>query len=431
MTTDASGRVTELRLGDNGLTGSIPAALGSLARLEWLDLGSNELNGAIPSALEGLANLLLLNLSRNQLSGTVPEWLGNMPSLLVLFLLGNELTGGIPQELGNLDLWGLGLSWNHLSVGPLPAWLRRQTNLRWLYLSASDVTGDVPAWLGSLPNLAQLRLSYNWGLSGRLPSGLRRAELEGLDILVTQACAPAAWRGWLATFDFTGRLCGAATDVEIDVAVVYTPAAREAAGGVAAIEAEIDLLVAETNQAYETSRVDHRVRLVDTSEVTYVESGDSSLDLDRLLEPSDGPLDEVHALRDEVGADLVHLIVGEIDGICGRAYRPGVFGLSLQGCGALHVHARAGAQHGASARPPSGAPQPGRGAVASGVRLREPASIRPRRPGVEAVVHHHGLLHAVRRRRHLLRKAACFLEPAPADRRRPGWAFPTEVAGRA
>ena len=335
VTTDASGRVTELRLGDNGLTGSIPAALGSLARLGWLDLSSNELSGPIPSAVGSLANLFFLNLSRNELSGTVPEWLGNMPSLLALYLLGNELTGGIPEELGNLDLWGLGLSWNHLSVGPLPAWLRRQTNLRWLYLSASDVTGDVPAWLGSLPNLEQLRLSYNWGLSGPLPSGVRRAELEELDILVTQACAPAAWRDWLATIDFTGRLCGAATDVEIDVAVVYTPAAREAAGGVDAIEAEIDLLVAETNQAYETSQVDHRVRLVDTSEVTYVESGDSSLDLARLLEPSDGHLDEVHALRDEVGADLVHLIVGEADGICGRAYRPGVFGLTVSGCGAF------------------------------------------------------------------------------------------------
>jgi len=70
--------------------------------------------------------------------------------------------------------------------------LRSQTNLRWLYLSASDVTGEVPAWLGSLANLEQLRLSYNWGLSGPLPSGLRRAGLEGLDILVTQACAPAS-----------------------------------------------------------------------------------------------------------------------------------------------------------------------------------------------------------------------------------------------
>ena len=171
-----------------------------------------------------------------------------------------ESPGRIPEELGNLNLWGLGLSWNDLSVGPIPAWLRNHTNLRWLYLSASDVTGGIPAWLGSLVNLEQLRLSYNWGVSGSLPSGLRRAGLEELDILVTQACAPAAWQDGLATIDFTGRLCGAATDVEIDVAVVYTPAAREAAGGVAAIEAEIDLMVAETNQAYETSGVNHLSR---------------------------------------------------------------------------------------------------------------------------------------------------------------------------
>ena len=44
-------------------------------------------------------------------------------------------------------------------------------------------------------------------------------------------------------------------------------------------------------------------------------------------------LDVLHTLRDEVGADLVHLIVGEADDICGRAYIPGVFGLTLQGCG--------------------------------------------------------------------------------------------------
>ena len=357
VTTDASGRVTELRLGENGLTGSIPTALASLGALQWLDLGLNELTGPIPRDLEDLVNLFFLNLSGNGLSGSVPAWFGNMSSLLALYLLGNELTGGIPDELGNLNLYGLGLSWNDLSVGPIPAWLRSYTNLRWLYLSGSDVTGEIPAWLGSLANLESLylgrndltgpvpgalgrldnledlSLAYNWGVSGPLPSGLRRAGLEELDILVTRACAPAAWREWLATIEFTGRLCGAGTDVEIDVAVVYTRAAREAAGGVAAIEAEIDLMVAETNQAYETSRVNHRLMLVDSSEMSYAETGDSSLDLGRLQDPSDGHLDEVHALRDRVGADLVHLIVGEIDGICGRAYRPGVFGLSLQGCG--------------------------------------------------------------------------------------------------
>ena len=359
VTTNASGRVTELRLSDNGLTGSIPTALGSLVTLRWLDLSLNELSGPIPIALVSLVNLVFLELSGNELSGSVPAWLGNMSSLQALYLLGNELTGGVPDELGNLNLWGLGLSWNDLSVGPIPAWLRNHTNLRWLYMSGSDVTGGIPVWLGNLVNLESLflnandltgpipgalgrlenldhlGLSYNWGVSGSLPSGLRRARLEGLDILVTQACAPAAWQDWLATIDFMGRLCGVGTDIEIDVAVVYTPAARDAAGGVAAIEAEIDLMVAETNQAYETSGVNHRVALVDRSEVPYSETGDGSLYLDHLRDPSDGHLDDVHTLRDRVGADLVHMIVAEADDICGKAYRPGVFGLTLQGCGGL------------------------------------------------------------------------------------------------
>lgn len=305
VTTDASGRVTRLELDDNGLAGSIPPVLGDLANLEWLDLSSNELSGPLPSALKRLANLVVLRLSWNDLSGTVPAWLGDMPALLALDLVGNELTGGIPDELGNLNLWGLWLSWNELSVGSLPAWLRNHTNLRWLYLSGSDVTGGIPVWLGNLvslesvfldandmtgplpgglgrlENLERLNLSYNWGISGSLPPDIRGAGLERLDILVTQACAPRAWQDRLATIDFLGRLCGAGTDVEIDVAVVYTSAARDAAGGVAAIEAEIDLMVAETNQAYETSGVNHRLLLVGRSEVPYAETGDPSLDLVR------------------------------------------------------------------------------------------------------------------------------------------------------
>ena len=113
---------------------------------------------------------------------------------------------------------------------------------------------------------------------------------------------PAAPRDWLETITFSGRLCETGTDVTIDVAVVYTPAARLASGGAAAIEAEIDLAVSETNQAYRTSGVHHRIALVERWEVAYVETGDSAVDLRRLWNPSDGHLDEVHALRDGVGA---------------------------------------------------------------------------------------------------------------------------------
>ena len=72
-------------------------------------------------------------------------------------------------------------------------------------------------------------------------------------------------------------------------------------------------MVAETNQAYAESGVGHRVRLVERSEVAYGETGNSLVDLFRFADPSDGHMDEVHAVRDRVGADLAHLIVGRSD----------------------------------------------------------------------------------------------------------------------
>ncbi|MCY4509871.1 MAG: M12 family metallo-peptidase [Acidobacteria bacterium] len=119
---------------------------------------------------------------------------------------------------------------------------------------------------------------------------------------------------------------------EIDVAVVYTPAARDAAGGTAAIGAVIDLMVAETNEALAAGDVQHRVVLVERSEVAYRETGDTSDDLYRLWDGSDGQMDEVHALREGAGADLVHLIVGDYD-FCGTAYIGAAFGLTGLRCG--------------------------------------------------------------------------------------------------
>ena len=97
---------------------------------------------------------------------------------------------------------------------------------------------------------------------------------------------------------------------EIDVMVVYTPLAKHREGGRAAIEALIDLFVAETNQAYENSGVIHRIRLVHREEVDYTEDGNSGIDLGRLRRDSDGYMDHVHELRDLYAADLVHIVVG-------------------------------------------------------------------------------------------------------------------------
>ena len=127
----------------------------------------------------------------------------------------------------------------------------------------------------------------------------------------------------------------------IDVLVAYTPAAREAAGGVLAVTATVELFVAETNQAYADSGVGSQVFLTRAVEVDYIESGDSGLDLSRLRNPEDGHMDIVHELRDKTGSDLVHLIA-DVNDVCGIAYlmtsveswfQAYAFGLTDHSCG--------------------------------------------------------------------------------------------------
>ena len=107
----------------------------------------------------------------------------------------------------------------------------------------------------------------------------------------------------------------------IDVMVVYTPAARDAQGGREEIEALIDLYVTETNQALMDSGVIQRINLVRTAEVDYTEAQEPEVRCrnSALRNPSDGHLDEVHAMRDQHAADVVALIVGDPCGPGGEA----------------------------------------------------------------------------------------------------------------
>ncbi|MBI4582320.1 MAG: hypothetical protein HY718_21680, partial [Planctomycetes bacterium] len=95
----------------------------------------------------------------------------------------------------------------------------------------------------------------------------------------------------------------------IDLLVVYTQDALAAAGDVATMNARINLAVADTNDAFVRSLINTSVRLVHTQQVLYTESGDADIDAPRLVNPSDGYLDDVHPLRDQYGADCVSLWV--------------------------------------------------------------------------------------------------------------------------
>ena len=171
VTVDDNGRVIELGLSENQLSGPIPAEIGNLTYLETLNLRLNQLSGRIPVELGNLANLVELNLRTNQLNGPIPAELGNLGNLVGLWLYENELSGLIPVELGNLaNLESLGLYDNRLS-GPIPRELGNLANLQYLWLHDNQLSGLIPPELGNLANLERLSLSGNL-LNGQIPTDL-------------------------------------------------------------------------------------------------------------------------------------------------------------------------------------------------------------------------------------------------------------------
>ena len=164
-------RLNTLELGWNDLTGPIPPELGNLTRLNTLELGQNDLTGPIPPELGNLTRLRLLLLRQNALTGTIPPELGNLTRLNTLELGQNDLTGPIPPELGNLtSLWDLRLEANYFT-GPIPPELGNLTSLTELKLEANHLTGPIPPELGNLTQLTELKLETNH-LAGPIPPEL-------------------------------------------------------------------------------------------------------------------------------------------------------------------------------------------------------------------------------------------------------------------
>ncbi len=97
---------------------------------------------------------------------------------------------------------------------------------------------------------------------------------------------------------------------QVDVMVLYTPSARSAAGGLAAMNTLIQNAIDITNTAYGNSGIDVELRLAHFREIAYTET-DISASLDWLEVDGD-----VAALRERYGADLVALLSND-GGACG------------------------------------------------------------------------------------------------------------------
>jgi hypothetical protein len=110
------------------------------------------------------------------------------------------------------------------------------------------------------------------------------------------------------------------TASQIDVMVLYTPAARAFAGGSAAMRAQVDLAVSLANQAYGNTNLVQRLRLVYAGEIKITEHTGPNSFLDDLEALNANPT--VAWLRNVTRADVVSLITehGPTSPFCGIGY---------------------------------------------------------------------------------------------------------------
>lgn len=148
--TITDGRVTEIRLSDNNLTGSIAPELGNIATLTYLNLGSNT------------EDARSTNPNRNRITGTIPPALGSLTQLTYLNISSNDLTGALPETFSALtqlrELW---LTGNNLSLGAFPSSILAMTQLQQVMLAYCGITGALPTQISSLNQLQKLVINNN------------------------------------------------------------------------------------------------------------------------------------------------------------------------------------------------------------------------------------------------------------------------------
>ncbi len=214
------GRLIEINLQNNLLSGSIPPELGGMAGLERLLLSDNRLTGSLPSELANLNEIRVIDLDNNQIFGSIPPEIGTLSSLTHLILSNNQIFGAIPPELGGLtSIRTIDLTGNRLN-GPIPPQLAHLSELRLLGLADNQLSGTISSDLGKLRSLEYLFLKKNQ-FSDPIPGSF--LELPNLKEFYFQdnlsLCAPPddSFQEWLKQIgDFDGPTCIPAF-VQIDV----------------------------------------------------------------------------------------------------------------------------------------------------------------------------------------------------------------------
>jgi len=149
VTLSDEGCVDELDLRENGLTGTLPDAVGDMSDMTVLYMHYNDISGQIPANIGNLTNLEIIDLGDNNLEGEIPDEMSNMIRLKELSFPRNELSGEIPTtfwEKADLEVVRI---FNNNFTGTLPATIGSLVNVKHFSIGNNNFTGAIPPEIGT------------------------------------------------------------------------------------------------------------------------------------------------------------------------------------------------------------------------------------------------------------------------------------------
>ncbi|CAB9522417.1 leucine rich repeat [Seminavis robusta] len=148
------------------LQGIIPSELFNLTTLERFNLIESDISGSLATSLGQWKRLTDLRIDDARLSGTIPSSISELENLQICSLKGNNLVGTLPPISQMAPLERMFLSETQVT-GPIPAsWL--PPSLKFLELNDNQLSGVVPERIWSHTNLRFFNLANNGGLSGQI-----------------------------------------------------------------------------------------------------------------------------------------------------------------------------------------------------------------------------------------------------------------------
>lgn len=163
------GRVLQIDLVYNGLSGPLPSDLTKASALQVIRLYSNLITGEIPPGLFKIQSLQIIDFNTNSITGTLPSVI-SMANLTQLSLYGNQIKSVFPRTFDAPMLQILEVSSN-LFTGVLPDGLSDSPMLTDLVVSRNMLSGTFPSSYSKLVKLQKLWTFYNQFDSPSIPDG--------------------------------------------------------------------------------------------------------------------------------------------------------------------------------------------------------------------------------------------------------------------